>query len=339
MSAKRPATVDRRFFEATAEGLARLGFDIDAACDAHALTNPLRAHGDRLPLAAISPIYELAARELGDPAFAYQLVTRRSHELSSALFPLALCSETPMQALRTVCRFAAIASDACRFRIAEHAHGVVLQLVPPTDTPVSAYQVEMAAWFLMQWQLALRGEAKVTLDASVRFRHAPLFEPARYEQLYGAPVGFLAPDNSISLHGSGLRAPMPDHDERLLAHRRHQAERYEVTTLFEGDLPNKVMMLYAQRMALSRPDADQIAALMNMSRRTLQRRLQEAGTSWLDVIEQARQQVACAELLQGEVSVTDLALLTGYEDTRAFLRAFKRWTGLTPSGFRQKHRG
>lgn len=339
MSARRPATVDRRFFEATAEGLARLGFDIDEACDAHALSNPLRAQGDRLPLAAISPIYELAARELGDPAFTYQLVTRRSHELSSALFPLVLCSETPLQALRTICRFAAIASDACRFRVSEDGGGVLLQLVPPADTPVSTHQVEMAAWFVMQWLHALRSEAKVKLEARVRFRHAPLFDPARYASLYGSPVGFMAPGNTISLRGNALHTAITGHDERLQAHRRHQAERYEATTLFEGELPHKVMMLYAQRMALTRPDADQIAALMNMSRRTLQRRLQEAGTSWLDVIEQARKQVACAELLQGEVSVTDLALLTGYEDTRAFLRAFKRWTGLTPSGFRQKHRG
>lgn len=335
----RPATVDRRFFEATVEGLARLGFDIDAACDAHALTHPLRAPGDRLPLGAVSPIYELAARELGDPAFTYQLVTRRSHELSSALFPLVLCSETPLQALRTICRFAAIASDACRFHITEQANGVLLQLMPPDDTAVSAYQVEMAAWLVMQWLHAMRDEAKVTLEARVRFRHAPLFDPARYTSLYGSPVGFMASGNSISLHGSALHAPITGHDERLLAHRRHQAERYEATTLFEGDLPHRVMMLYVQRMALTRPDADQIAALLNMSRRTLQRRLQEAGTSWLNVIDQARQQVACTELLQGEVSVTDLALLTGYEDSRAFLRAFKRWTGLTPSGFRQKHRG
>lgn len=335
----RPATVDRRFFSTTAEALERLGFNVAAQCRAHGLPNPLDTPGERLPLAQISPLYDLAAAHLQDEAFAYKLVTRTSHEATSVLFPLVLCCKTPAEAMLMVCRFAGVVSDVCRFRLTDTPKALVLTLTTPAHVYVSRYQVELSAWFLMQWLTIVRERCQGGLEAQVEFAHAALFEPEAYARLYGCEVRFDAAQSSVTLSGPGLHRPLVGYDAHLQHHYRHHAERYEADTQLDGDLPQRVMRLFAQRMAFGKPEADEIAALLNMSRRTLQRQLQACGTSWQAAIDLARQHVACTELQQGPCSASTLALLTGYEDTRAFLRAFKRWTGLTPSEYRDRLAG
>jgi AraC-like DNA-binding protein len=191
---------------------------------------------------------------------------------------------------------------------------------------------------MVLWLQAL-GDQGIHIHKRLQFAHQPLFGVDRYAELYDCAVSFGAPLSRLWLLGEGLYLPIPGHDEHLLARYRHHAERYEANTLLEGEFPQRVMLLFAQRMAFGKPQADDIAALLNVSRRTLQRQLREAGTSWSETIDRARQHAACNMLQQGDASVADLALLTGYEDTRAFLRAFKRWTGLTPSAYRATCQG
>jgi len=339
MLSARPATVDRRFFSTTAEALAQLGFDVAAQCRAHGLPNPLSHPGERLPLAQISPLYDLAAAYLQDPAFVYKLVTRTSHEAASVVFPLVLCCETPVAAMQMACRFAAVASDVCRFDLTDTGTALTLTLTPPASVHVTPYQIELTAWFLIQWLSIVRERCTGALDVRVAFAHLALFAPARYRQLYGAEVHFGAGPSRVTLSGAGLHRPIAGHDTHLAHHYRHHAERYEADTLLHGPLPERVMLLFAQRMAFGKPEADDVAALLHMSRRSLQRQLQAHSTTWQQVMDLARQKVACAELQRGPCSATTLALLTGYEDTRAFLRAFKRWTGCTPSEYRDRLAG
>jgi AraC-like DNA-binding protein len=276
---------------------------------------------------------------LHNPAFIYELVTRTSHEDASLVVPLVLCCKTPVTAMQMACRFASVASDAGRFTLHESPSALRLTAHTPAGVYVSRYQVEMSAWFLMQWLSIVRDRCRHALTVSVQFAHQPLFSEARYQQLYGGPVGFGAATDEMVLSGPGLHQPLDGHDEHLQQHYRHHAERYEAHTLADGALPQRVMLLLAQRLAFGKPEADDMAALLNLSQRSLQRQLQAHGTSWQALLDQTRQELACAELQQGPRSATTLAMLTGYEDTRAFLRAFKRWTGLTPSEYREKHRG
>jgi AraC-like DNA-binding protein len=78
-------------------------------------------------------------------------------------------------------------------------------------------------------------------------------------------------------------------------------------------------------------DIEAIARKMGVSRRTLQRRLADAGTSFRDAVDAARREVALAELARGASSMTDLAFLLGFSEHSAFARAFRRWTGKSPA--------
>lgn len=77
------------------------------------------------------------------------------------------------------------------------------------------------------------------------------------------------------------------------------------------------------------------ARITGTSARTLQRRLYENGTSFSAEIRSLRRETAARLLSRSEIPVVDVAVEMGYSDHSHFTRAFKAWTGLTPSAFRR----
>src|SRR5690606_15263344 len=77
-----------------------------------------------------------------------------------------------------------------------------------------------------------------------------------------------------------------------------------------------------------------VAAGLGMSSRSLQRKLQELGTSYASILNETRRDLATRYLMDARYSVTEVAFLVGFEDASAFARAFRRWTGRSPSAYR-----
>jgi AraC-like DNA-binding protein len=81
------------------------------------------------------------------------------------------------------------------------------------------------------------------------------------------------------------------------------------------------------------PGVGALARALAMSTRTLQRRLGELGTSYGDVLDDLRRDVARLRLERRDLTVAAAARELGYSDSRAFIRAFRRWTGATPGAY------
>ena len=83
------------------------------------------------------------------------------------------------------------------------------------------------------------------------------------------------------------------------------------------------------------PTVAEVAAGMGMSRRTLQRRLSADGLAYQTLVDDARKSLAEQLLRQTEYALAEIAFLTGFSDQSTFTRAFKRWHGQTPAGYRR----
>lgn len=79
---------------------------------------------------------------------------------------------------------------------------------------------------------------------------------------------------------------------------------------------------------------DRVARQLGMSRQTLYRRLKGEGVTFEQILEAKRRQMAIRMLGMERLSVKSVAYRLGFSDPAAFSRAFKRWTGVSPSGFR-----
>jgi AraC-like DNA-binding protein len=89
-------------------------------------------------------------------------------------------------------------------------------------------------------------------------------------------------------------------------------------------------------LAEGRTDVAFVAEMAGISKRTLQRRLMMSGTSYSRILQEARFELARAGLAEPGLKVIDVAMIAGYESPQHFTRAFRRFTGVTPSEYRQR---
>jgi AraC-like DNA-binding protein len=82
---------------------------------------------------------------------------------------------------------------------------------------------------------------------------------------------------------------------------------------------------------------EEIAQGLHLSLRTLQRKLRDEGTSYKELLDETRRELATEYIKNPHVSISEITYLLGFSEPSNFSRAFKRWTGSSPSAFRAEH--
>ena len=106
----------------------------------------------------------------------------------------------------------------------------------------------------------------------------------------------------------------------------------------DEDFADRVRGAIQQKLTGRRPTIDAIANALHVSSRTLQRRLQETGSSFQRVLEEARRRLARHYLNNSILELNEAAYLLGYEDANSFVRAFRTWEGVPPARWREEQR-
>jgi AraC-like DNA-binding protein len=116
-------------------------------------------------------------------------------------------------------------------------------------------------------------------------------------------------------------------------------EHWRLAAVAEGagraDLAGSLRPLIRSLLSEGCTHADQIAQRAGISSRSLQRHLAEGGHTFSELLRQTRLEMAL-EMIRIGSRITDIGLELGYADTANFIRAFRSWTGLSPSAYRQQ---
>ncbi|MEY1662539.1 AraC family transcriptional regulator [Isoalcanivorax beigongshangi] len=159
---------------------------------------------------------------------------------------------------------------------------------------------------------------------------------ARIEELCGIAPRWECPRNAIVLRRPDVELPLPMYDVHLVslleAQCRTQLERRQVAGI-SGQV--RQLLLGEDGMAAS---LEAVAAQLAMAPRSLRRRLAEEGTSFRQLVDVEREQLAVQLLQNTTMKLDELALQLGYADTASFTRAFRRWFGQSPSEYRRSGR-
>jgi AraC-like DNA-binding protein len=194
---------------------------------------------------------------------------------------------------------------------------------------------ETAIAALMQLTRAFTGRPVRAL--AVDFVNPRPADVRPYEDFFGGPVRFGQPSTRVVLAASDLALPLRGADAALLALLDAQAERL----LQEVAAVTGPVAVWRQALVgLIRGGRTQLADLadsLQMSPRSLQRRLADQGISFKALLGQTRQQLAEAYLRDASVELAEVALLLGYSEQSAFTRAFRQWTGQAPMQWRRQH--
>ena len=157
---------------------------------------------------------------------------------------------------------------------------------------------------------------------------------ARIHSLCGIAPQYGSARNAIVLRRQDAEIALPMYDAhlvRLLEDQcRSQLERRQV-----AGVVGQVRQLILGPLGLM-ASLEDVARQMAMAPRSLRRRLEEEGSSFRNVVEAERRQLA-AQLLQGtEMKIDEMALQLGYGDTASFTRAFRRWFDQAPGEYRRR---
>jgi AraC-like DNA-binding protein len=165
------------------------------------------------------------------------------------------------------------------------------------------------------------------------FTHEAHGEASYYENYFNCPVKFNATFNGILIHHSDLISPIRQSDMELneVLIGRARAMLAQQTS----HSPMEVIKGYiVKTLPDHNPEIEEAAQYLGLSVRSTQRKLQEYGTSFSQVLDAIRKELALTYLRQTQNSVLYISERLGFSEQSAFQRAFKRWTGSTPRQYR-----
>ncbi|MEL0305752.1 MAG: AraC family transcriptional regulator [Halieaceae bacterium] len=163
-------------------------------------------------------------------------------------------------------------------------------------------------------------------------RPYPADEAPRYEMFFGCEVMFDAAETSITFDSELLDLPLVGADPELARSYEQLTEQY-IAKLEKADFPARVRNELVRLLPTGVSGKEAVASVLCVSTRTLYNRLEEAGTTFREVLDETRRLLAEDYLKKG-LPVNEIAYLTGFSDTANFSRAFKKWTGLSPMAYR-----
>jgi AraC-like DNA-binding protein len=175
-------------------------------------------------------------------------------------------------------------------------------------------------------------DSRIPLSAT-QLHFAPPPHAESYSVLFDGPCQFKAQHSRLSFDAGYLQLPLR-RDEAALQHMLQRALLLTVRP-YRRDrlLVEKVRQTLAEHPEHSR-NADDLAAWLNLSPRTLHRQLKEEGASLQQLKDSVRREMAADLLLRTQRPIKQIAAEVGFQNEKSFMRAFKGWTGRTPEEFR-----
>jgi AraC-like DNA-binding protein len=158
------------------------------------------------------------------------------------------------------------------------------------------------------------------------------------ERHFGCRVVCGAPRNAIVFRAADAQRPFVTRNAELLGMLAPQFEEELKQENGDENFVERVRIAIQQKLTGRRPTIEDIADELHVSSRTLQRRLQDAGSSFQRVLEEARHQLARQYLNNSVLELNEAAYLLGYEDANSFVRAFRTWEGVPPARWREEQR-
>lgn len=171
----------------------------------------------------------------------------------------------------------------------------------------------------------------------VEFRHDAPLNIDEHQAFFNAPIHYRAHCDAIEFDLDSMDEPISTADatvEQLAVDYLEAVMQYH--TPETADLEHQVFRAVEKQLGEGIPKIDVVAQRLGIGERTLQRRLQNSGLSYYDIVDSARKNLACKLMRTTDLSLTDIALMVGFSETSAFSRAFKRWSGESPSVYRRQ---
>lgn len=158
---------------------------------------------------------------------------------------------------------------------------------------------------------------------------------AEYRLIYPCRIRYEQPVNRLVMERRYLQAPVVQTKQTLQAYLRSSPLNWFKRQAYYPVFTRKVVRCLEKDEGFVSLNMEQIAAELNVTSRTLRRKLTEEGTSFQQLKDGLRRDAAIHYLSQPGISVAEISRRLGFSEPAAFTRAFKQWTGVPPAVYRQ----
>jgi AraC-like DNA-binding protein len=334
----REATLAASLFVDFLGYLERHGVSIPDVCRAAGLDPRLVDEPNaRLPACSMERLWAAAERLSGDPDIGMHTAEAYNPGALSIVGYVILSCRTAGEALEKLARYAPLLNEGLQVRVVRHGSETHCRFdaVDRFDSFVKRSPRQVMETLAAGTVVTLKRLATAAVEPTVvTFRHQTPVSVAEHRRILGPRVQFGQPENAVVYPSSSLEAGMLSADPALLDVFEGDARRRMEQLESRGAVSGRVLTLLTARLKGEVPALAIVASELAMSERSIQRSLREENTSYRELVDEVRKDLALQHLSRPGTSATDVAFLLGFSEPSAFTRAFRRWTGLPPTQFR-----
>lgn len=280
-------------------------------------------------------IFEGSAHALGMPELGLELASRQKSTLLGPLQHLAQTAPTAGEGLAAAVRYMRVYSPSILFHL-ERRNDCTL-LCFDNALPCIEDIPQIVEKSLLHGRLLMAELLGAPLQpATVLLRHQPQAELAVYRRYFGCPVLFGQQQNALAITQRDMQRPCVRHDAML-----HSIVKFYLEAHSGADekLGFEVERHIHALLPKQRCNLEQVAQLLDLHPRTLQRRLANDGIDFEEHVDQIRRHRAEQLLGQSDLPIGQIAQQLGYRRTTSFCRAHHRWFGMAPIEHRRALKG
>lgn len=245
-----------------------------------------------------------------------------------------LASSTLRTGLKRVVRYWRVLGERAATRVDETGEGLRFVYDLRAESPVVETVMPDCVLSILMAMCRANGGATIH-PVRVSLRRRRPADPQPWNSFFDCKVEFGAAENSFTL-------AIADADRVLATAHRPLAGvldsllTEQLAKLSKDDVVSRCKSAFLEQLASGEPSEEDVAQQLHLSRRTLQRKLAEADTSYLKLVDDTRREMALRYIDDRSNSVTEITFLLGFSGQSAFSRAFRRWTGRSPTEYRQR---
>lgn len=306
----------------------KLGIDLDA----------IIGQESRIPMVVFNKVWRFVLKQSGDPDFGIHFGQHAHSQLSRHLiYALMLNCANVGEAIRKNFLYHNLIMDVIKPVIREESSIAVLswEMNHVAFKQERHFSESILSLFVSMLNYLTEKQVKLT---EVRFTHSQPKNIDEHHQVFQSSLVFNHHSNEILLRKDFLNKPILLSNSKLLGQLETLVQKVLHQVYASDSWAEKVAQTAFNSIIYEgNASIEGISQKLFVGERTLQMKLKREETTFRQILEKVKKEIAVEYLADKESSICQIALLLGFSDQSSFQNAFKRWTGLTPAVYRKRY--
>jgi len=310
------------------------GVDTDELLNLAGIDRETAEHPDgEISFSQMRAFWQNAFRMSGDPLLGMH--TAQNVEIGDYKYLdyLTIYAATVGDSIENICRYTALINTWINWEIQERNDEIAMCMTSNAGM-IWPHAFEFVFSFITKRMRQITTEDWV--PKLVCFPFPPPADSQAHNDYFRTTLQYEAPVGKLVISRESWSQPLPASDQQLMSvldeHARMLLAKRPIPDDFVGQVRKEIVRELHGGEALR----NNVAEKLNMSPRTLQRRLDKQGVVYADLVDEVRAVLAKTKLQASDLSLPEIGFLLGFSEQSSFNRAFKRWTGKTPREYRRE---